>query len=164
MPHRTALRNATPNTDAPSALSETSGGDPVSHSMEANGQTIDKTSAEGATTYQPGATPQVAGQTSLRGLKARPIPTCDFQVGRENRQANSRAEHLIDEHRYNPWQHRRNDRSGLQPSILGGADSWGVAPGWYVVALPALMDVAIPKRHAFQWAARRWAREVAMLS
>jgi len=131
-------------------------GDPVPHLMEAIGQAIDKASAESATTYQPGATPQVATRDDFRGLKARPIPTHEFQVGLENRQTKPRAEHLIDERRYNPWEHRHDYRSGLQPSILGGADSWGVAPGWYVVAPPALMDVAIPKRHAFQSLVRPW--------
>ena len=129
--------------------------DPMPHSMEATGQAIDKASAESATTYQPGATPQVAMQNDFRGLKARPILTQEFHLGRKNRQTNLHAEHPLDQHPSNPWEYRRNHRSGLQLSILRGAYSWGVAPGWYVVAPPALMHVAIPKRHAFHLALRR---------
>jgi len=102
----------------------------IPHSMEATAQAVDKACAEGATIYQPGATPQGTTRDDFRGLKARPLSTQEFPAALENRQAIPRAEPPIDVHRYPPWEHRRDYGSGLQPSgpirPLRGESSGGI--------------------------------------
>jgi len=67
-------------------------------------------SANGAASYQPGATPQGAGSEKQKGLKARFIGGA--LAGK--------------------------NETGLQPLRCNSRVSWGVAPGWYEAAPLAL--------------------------